>query len=238
MPFIEQLSQHEEAEQHLMAITSTIFWRRLDTDGLERLSVVEGDTGIFAKGTILTTEGGGCHVGHEWHLDSNWSVLSVAVSREGADGQKALRLDRTGNRWKVDGQTRPDLDRASEVDLSLTPFCNTLALRRLMGADGNTIVLDTAYIDGVALSVVRSRQAYDRLGNRCFRYRDPGLAKGFEAMLDVDDFGFITRYEGLFERANQAVMSGSLFRQRAALSLPQAGRRRRGLRVRTKAEPH
>ena len=185
-----------------MAFTRTIFWRRLDTDGLERLLVVEDDAGIFVKGTILTTEDGGCRLDHDWHLDSNWSALSVAVSREGADGHKALRLDRRGAGWKVDGHTRPDLDGASEADLSLTPFCNTLALRRLMGSEGDTIELDIAYIDGVALSVARSRQAYDRIDDRCFRYRDLGLAMGFEAMLDVDDVGFVTRYEGLFERAH------------------------------------
>jgi len=202
MPSVAWLNQYEQAEKLLMAMTRTIFWRRLDTDGLERLQVVQDDGGIFVKGTILTTEDGGCRVDHDWHLDSNWSALSVAVSREGADGRKALRLDRTGVSWKVDGQTRSDLDGASEVDLSLTPFCNTLALRRLMETGGDTITLDIAYIDGVTLSVARSRQAYDRLNNRCVRYRDLGLTMGFEAMLDVDDAGFVTRYESLFERTN------------------------------------
>ncbi|MFD1910597.1 putative glycolipid-binding domain-containing protein [Halodurantibacterium flavum] len=183
-----------------MAITRTIFWRRLDTDGLERLLVTEDDHGIFVKGTILTTENGGCRLDHDWRLDSNWATLRAAVSREGADGQKTLRLDRAGASWTVNGQTRPDLDGASDVDLSLTPFCNTLALRRLMGTGGDRIMLDIAYIDGATLSVARSRQAYDRINNRCFRYRDLGLAMGFEALIDVDDRGFVTRYEGLFER--------------------------------------
>ena len=187
-----------------MTITRTIFWRRLNIDGLERLLVVEDGNGIFVKGTILTTEDGGCRVDHEWRLDGNWSTLRVAVSREGADGRKALRLDRTDVGWKVNGQARPDLDGASEVDLSLTPFCNTLALRRLMKTADDALALDIAYIDGVALSVERSRQAYDRIGDRCFRYRDLGLAMGFEALIDVDDAGFVTRYEGLFERTNQA----------------------------------
>lgn len=195
------LSPYEKAENHLMAITRTIFWRRLDSDGLERLSVIEGDNGIIAKGTILTTEDGGCRLDHDWHLDSKWSALNVAVSREGADGRKALHLNRTGVSWTVDGQTRPDLDGASEVDLSLTPFCNTIALRRLMASGGDTITLDVAYIDAATLSVTPSRQAYERVTNTCFRYRDLGLYRGFEALLDVDDAGFVLRYEGLFERA-------------------------------------
>lgn len=203
MPSARPLRQHEEVGKPLMAISRTIFWRRLDTDGLERLTVAEDNNGIFVEGTILTTEDGGCHVDHEWRLDSNWSALSVAVSREGPDGRKALRLDRSGGGWKVNGQTRPDLDGASEVDFSLTPFCNTLALRRLIKTDGDTIMLDIAYIDGVTLSVARSRQAYDRTGNRCYRYRDLGLAMGFTALIDVDDAGFVTRYEGLFERMKQ-----------------------------------
>lgn len=184
-----------------MTRTKIIFWRRLDTNGLERLSIVESENRIHINGTILTTEDGGCRVDHNWELHRDWRVLQVAITRTGSDGDGTLHLERTGDGWRVNGQPRPDLDGAHEVDLSLTPFCNTLALRRLAGTGGNTIVLDVAYLDGATLDVFRSRQAYDQITGRCFGYRDLGAAAGFEAKLDVDDDGFVMRYEGLFARA-------------------------------------
>lgn len=185
-----------------MAKTETIFWRRLDTDGLERLTIVASKDRILVDGTILTTEDGGCRVDHHWRLDRDWRVLHVTITRTGTDGDGTLHLQRAGNGWMVNGQPRPDLDGAHEVDLSLTPFCNSVALRRLAKTSCNTIALDVAYVDGTTLDVSRSRQAYDRIDSRRFRFRDLGTASGYEAMLDVDDDGFVTRYEGLFARAN------------------------------------
>jgi hypothetical protein len=94
MPSAAPLRQREEVGKPLMTISRTIFWRRLDTDGLERLMVAEDSNGIFVDGTILTTEDGGCHVDHEWRLDSNWSALSVVVSREAlTDGESCASTD-------------------------------------------------------------------------------------------------------------------------------------------------
>jgi hypothetical protein len=50
------------------------------------------------------------------------------------------------------------------------------------------------------MTVVRSRQRYDRLGPNRLRFVDLGVAAGFEADLEVDDEGLVHRYEHLFER--------------------------------------
>jgi hypothetical protein len=65
---------------------------------------------------------------------------------------------------------------------------------------GESLTLDTAFIDGVTLTVARSRQRYDRQEPRRLRYVDLGLAQGFEADLVVDELGLVLRYEHLFER--------------------------------------
>ena len=93
-----------------------------------------------------------------------------------------------------------DLDGAQEPDLSVTPFCNTFPIRRTPAATGASLALDTAFIDGPALTVARSSQRYDRQGPGRVRYVDLGLSRGFEADLTVDDAGLVLRYEHLFER--------------------------------------
>jgi hypothetical protein len=173
-----------------------VCWRRIDVVGLEVLALRVGKTRVRAKSTVLCVEDGGFRLDHAWELTSDWRALSLRVTRE----RETLVLERAGAGWRVNGKTWPDLDGADEPDLSVTPFCNTLVIRRVPPSPGASLTVDTAYVNGKDLSVARSRQRYDYQGPGRFRYIDLGLSKGFEADLEVDDLGLVKRYEHLFER--------------------------------------
>lgn len=181
---------------------SVLFWRRTDVDGLERLELAIEPEGVSAVATVICAESGGFRLDHRWHLDREWRARSVMVERWGALGHGVLRLERDGIGWRVDGAPRPDLEGAEEPDLSVTPFCNTFPIRRTPEGAGQSLTLDTAFIDGAALTVERSRQRYDRLGPRRLRYVDLGLSHGFEAELVVDAAGLVLSYEHLFARVD------------------------------------
>lgn len=182
--------------------TSVLFWRRTDVEGLERLELVVGPEGVAATSTVICLEDGGFRLDHRWRLDHAWRARSVTVERWNPRGHGLLRLERAGTGWRVDGAPRPDLDGAEEPNLSVTPFCNTFPIRRTPEAAGAGLTLDTAFIDGPALTVARSSQRYDRQGPGRLRYVDRGLSRGFEADLAVDDAGLVLRYEHLFERVS------------------------------------
>lgn len=184
--------------------TSVLFWRRTDVEGLERLELAVQPERIIAIGTVISLEAGGLRLEHRWQLDTDWRAQSVTVARWNAQGHGVLRLQRVGSGWRVDGVPRPDLEGAEEPDLSVTPFCNTFPIRRTPERAGASLTLDTAFIDGAALSVARSRQRYERQGPRQLRYVDLGLSHGFEAGLVVDTDGLVLRYEHLFARVPPA----------------------------------
>lgn len=179
-----------------------LFWRRIDAEGFERLTLSrEGDL-IQARSTVLCVDAGGFRIDHVWTLGPDWRAQAVTVERWGPAGYGRLHLERDDDDgWRVDGERRPDLDGAEEPDLSVTPFCNSLPIHRLGGGPGATLTLDTAYVDGPALTVVRSSQRYERIGPRAVRYVDLGVAKGFEAELTLDEDGLVVFYEHLFQRA-------------------------------------
>jgi uncharacterized protein len=180
--------------------SSVLFWRRIDIEGLERLELVVEPTGIVATSTVICVGDGGFRLDHSWRLDPTWRAQTVTVERWSAHGHGRLHLERAGTGWHVDGMPRPDLDGAAEPDLSVTPFCNTVSIRRALATAEESLTLDTAYIDGPALTVARSSQRYVRLGPDRWRYVDLGIARGFEADLVVDDAGLVLQYEHLFER--------------------------------------
>jgi len=183
-----------------MANAFVLVWRRTDVEGLERLELTIAPDGVTATSTVICLEAGGFRLDHRWQLDPAWRAQSVIVERWNSEGHGVLRLERAGTSWRVDGAVRPDLEGAEEPDLSVTPFCNTFPIRRIPNDAGASLLLDTAFIDGPALTVARSSQCYQRQGPRRFHYVDRGLSRGFEADLVVDEIGLVLTYEHLFER--------------------------------------
>jgi uncharacterized protein len=175
-------------------------WRRIDMIGLELLTLRTRAERIWAESSVICAVDGGFRLDHAWELTPDWRALSLRIERRDANGCRTLALERDGDGWRVDGEHRPDLDGADDPDLSVTPFCNTLVIRRIPAVDGASLTVDTAYVNGDDLTVARSRQRYDRKAPGRFRYIDLGLSAGFEADLHVDEDGLIQYYEHLFER--------------------------------------
>lgn len=168
--------------------------------GLELLALRTGTAGVWADSSVICAADGGYRLDHAWELTPDWRARSLRVDRWDASGRRTLVVERDGGGWRVDGERRPELDGADDPDLSVTPFCNTLVIRRLAAADGASLTLDTAYVNGDDLTVSRSRQRYDWKAPGRVRYIDLGLFAGFEADLLVDDEGLVRHYEHLFER--------------------------------------
>ncbi len=182
--------------------TSALFWRRTDIEGLERMELAIEPDQVTATASTICLEAGGFRIDHRWRLDRDWRALSVTVERWNSQGHGVLKLERVGTGWRVDGVLRPDLEGAEEPDLSITPFCNTFPIRRTPGRAGESLTLDTAFIDGSAMTVARSSQRYERQEPGRLRYVDLGLSRGFEADLVVDEAGLVLSYEHLFERVS------------------------------------
>jgi hypothetical protein len=66
---------------------------------------------------------------------------------------------------------------------------NTFPIRRTPGGAGNSLTLDTCFVDGAAMTVALSRQRYDRLSMSSLRYVELGVSARFKADLQVDDRG-------------------------------------------------
>jgi hypothetical protein len=170
-------------------------WRGLDPPSLEVLRLQQTAGGINAHSTLSVSVDPSYAVSYEWQLDENWCTAWLRIRLEGEE-ERGLLIERTGDStWLVDGAERPDLDGCEEIDLSVTPFCNTLALKRLAGSGE----LTTLYVSFPDLKLQPSHQSYERLSTRTFVYTDLGAVEGFEARLEVDANGIVTHYEGLFE---------------------------------------
>ena len=170
-------------------------WRRLDEPGLEVMRLMSTADGFCATSSLVHAGSDSFALRYIWHLDHQWHTRRLHLSVLGAD-ERQMDIERMGaSSWAVDGVARPDLGECDEVDLSATPLCNTLSIKRLAG----TGELTTLYVDLPRLEVSPSRQRYEIVAPNRWRFIDLGVAKGFKALIDVDAEDFVTQYEGLFE---------------------------------------
>jgi hypothetical protein len=177
-----------------------VVWRSLQWPGIERLVVETDGTGVTAAGLLVArVDGAPVAALYEIHCDPAWQVDRVAVEVPGRADRLELSRDPRGA-WTANGRALPGLAGCVDVDLSLSPFTNTLPVRRLGLAGGQAADLDVAYITLPDLAVTPARQRYTCLARDAHggRYRYESGAFAAEVAVDAD--GLVTTYEGLWER--------------------------------------
>jgi uncharacterized protein len=180
-------------------------WRGLQSPSLEVLRLEILADRIQVRSEIDVAGVTPFAVSYEWVLDLAWRTRALHLRLRGGEDRE-LSIERTGDvRWRVDGRERDDLQGCEEIDLSVTPFCNTLALRRFGPPPGGAGELTPLYVGLPELSLAPSRQRYEQLGPSEFVYIDLGAYAGFRARLTVDPDGVVRDYENLFERVGEAV---------------------------------
>ena len=114
-----------------------------------------------------------------------------------------LLSDGEGHWTTADGSALNHLRGCEYVDVAETPFTNTLPIRRLGLARGESAEIAVAYLDGAELQPWPEPQRYACLekGDGGGLYRFESLDGGFTADLPVDSDGLVVDYPGLFRRA-------------------------------------
>ena len=168
-----------------------ILWKGLITPSMERFIVGTSGDGFEFSGLILQAhEEEPYVVRYRIEVDAGWRTRNVEVELEDG-GQRRLNLtaDGEGN-WSRDGQRLEQIAGCIDIDLEWSPSTNTLPIRRLVLAPGETKSVTAAWVRCPSLDVERLEQSYERLADRRYRYR----AGHFTADLVVDDDGMVLQY--------------------------------------------
>jgi uncharacterized protein len=187
------------------SVEHEVMWAPWEGPGLEHLRLLTSDGGVEANGLVIGLEAGRpFRIGYEVRCDGRWRVREVRAAAPDS-GPPVLELLADGKgRWKRGGgESVPELDGCIDVDISATPFTNTLPIRRLGLKPGEFEELTVAYIRVPELLVGPERQRYGCLEARADGglYRFEALPSGFTAELPVDADGLVMDYPGLFRRA-------------------------------------
>ena len=182
-------------------LVCSLLWQRRDAPSMEHFRLWEHPDGARLEGLVVAVSGElPATVVYMVDCAPDWSTRRAIVdaTMAGMTFRTELVADGAG-RWLRDGRELPELYGCADVDISVTPATNTLPVRRLRLAAGESSDVDAAWIRvGGALSVERLPQRYTRLVGGRYRYESGGGA--FTAMLDVDEAGVVLRYLPGWER--------------------------------------
>ena len=135
--------------------------------------------------------------------DANWRVEELGLIFLSSKGKSVkIRADGEG-RWSTStGEPLSSLEGCIDVDISATPFTNTLPIRRLGLSAGQSAELQVAYVAVPELELKPVRQRYTclELNEQGGLYRYEGLASGFSTELQVDAVGLVLDYPGIWRR--------------------------------------
>ena len=177
-----------------------IAWKRLDASGLEQFEMVADTRGWTLRGTILLSDGGRpFEARYELVCDSAWRTRTVAIDLRGPDGERSQRLSAEDGRWFAGGAEIDAVRGCVDADLGWTPSTNTLPIRRLDLAIGQSKAVTAAWVRFPELTVEPLPQEYLRLAERRYRYSSAGGR--FVAELEVDEDGLVTTYGQIWARA-------------------------------------
>jgi hypothetical protein len=182
-----------------------VMWVSWEGPGLEHLRLVTSDRGVVANGLVIGLEAGRpFRIGYEIRCDGHWRVRELRVAAPDSERPVLELLADGEGHWKRgDGEPIPELDGCIDVDISASPFTNTLPIRRLGLEPGQSEELRVAYVRVPELLVGAERQRYGCLeaGANDGLYQFEALPSGFTAALPVDADGLVIDYSGLFRRA-------------------------------------
>jgi hypothetical protein len=175
-------------------------WQDWDRKGIEHLVLREGSREVIAESVVVgSADDSVFALRYRIRCDKSWRVRSAEIALIGSDHKIEIAGDGKGNWSDASGKSLRRLAGAIDIDLSATPFTNTLPIRRLKLRARQSAEIVAIYILVPALTITTDPQRYTCL-TAGKRYRYESIDSDFARDIEVDRRGLVVTYPGLFRR--------------------------------------
>lgn len=183
--------------------SQAVRWTGWDGHGLEHCLLRAAPEGLTLEGIVAGNRQGLYGAHYRVRTDAQGRTREVRVRYAGGPDLHVTAEEDACWRCDLRDEALPDLTGCIDIDIGVTPAPNTLPIRRLGLAVGQSADIRAAYVPlpsqvAGAFLPRPADQRYTRLDARLYRYE--GLFRGFTADLPVDDLGLVIDYPTLFRR--------------------------------------
>ena len=180
-----------------------VIWEQIVGKGLEHL-ILDQDKKIEAESLALgIIEGAAYRIKYQIICDTDWKVERVRV-KDLLNNKALVFIKKEDGIW-TDEQGHPieALNGCIDVDIMITPFTNTLPIKRLKLAVSESKEISVLYFRIPDLTLSKFDQRYTFLSQEKDHgvYKYESLSNGFTSNIKVDADGLVTDYPGIFKMA-------------------------------------
>jgi uncharacterized protein len=184
----------------------TVIWKPVEYQGMEYLSLREVEDGFGIDSVVIAAQPeGSFRLDYRIQCDLGFAVRDVQLTLSNSQTLH-LSSDGHGNWFDGNRQLLPDLKGCIDIDILATPFTNTLPIKRLAWAVGQTETFHMVYFTIPEMTIHADEQRYTCVERTpeggIFRFDQ--VTTGFSALLPVDADGLVLDYPGLFERVKES----------------------------------
>ena len=181
-------------------MTKYLNWEGIIYHSFEKCKLSIKETIIEAESVITGKwEDKAYSVNYKIQTNRNWETIFFEINSEINGHTKSISYSGDGNgNWNKNGQPVIQFTGCTNIDISVTPFTNTLPINRLQLIQNKQADIRVLYIDVLEQIEKAVSQKYTRLSPLAYQYEN--IPNDFEAIISVDQQGLVTDYPNLFKR--------------------------------------
>lgn len=176
-----------------------IIWKGLQVDSLEFCRIHFHEL-ITVKSSIV-----GCSddvpfkVDYELEMSEDWIISNFSIRAWLGNVDHSFSLNHNGHgNWFNNGKEWQHLEGCMDIDISLTPFTNSLPINRIKSGLQEKTDIEVVYIDVLNFGMSKEVQHYQLLESN--KYSFSNSDDSFSADIIVDELNLVKHYPTLFER--------------------------------------
>lgn len=177
-----------------------ILWTGWENQSVEFCNLVKKPTDIEVNGSIISSYSGEfCKVEYSIFLNPDWTVSAFTLEAQFSQEPVNWYLNaEKGHGWTIAHHDAEPFKDCIDIDISFTPFTNSLPVNRLHMKEGDTADIQVLYIDIMERKLKPVNQRYTRLP--ALQYKFENVPNDFEAVLELDENGLVVNYPDLYKR--------------------------------------
>lgn len=180
---------------------TNILWKGVEYNSLENCLIKKVASGMEITSKIVGSyEDKIYEVRYLIKVNALWQTSLFEIQSKHNEIQQHILFesDCKGN-WLQDGHIATDYAGCLDLDIPLTPFTNSLPIRRLQLIAGQSQKIKVIYCDLLAQQITPVSQLYTCISKTEYHYEN--VPNDFEANIEVDDAGLVLHYPSLFVRS-------------------------------------